>query len=99
MIEPFPKPPSSIHKPARLSRRKPVTIAACFEFDDGILFCADTKITADVKTNQTKIFPNDYTGPGSYCATVFVIAGSVPYAKAAIRECEKRIAKLDFLQT
>jgi len=73
-----------------------VTIAACLKFDDGVLFCADTKITTDIKTNQTKIFPNAYGGD-SYCATVFVIAGSVPYARASILECENRIAKLDFL--
>src|SRR5258707_1000009 len=70
---------------------EPVTIAACLKFDDGVLFCADTKITTDVKTNQTKIFANAYGGD-SYCATVFVVAGSVPYAKAAVIECENRIA-------
>ncbi len=82
----------------RLSKGGKVTIAACFKFDEGVLFCADTKITTDAKTNQTKIFAKDYTGPGSYCATVFVLAGSVLYARAAIADCESRIGGLDFSQ-
>jgi hypothetical protein len=75
-----------------------VTIAACFKFDDGIVFCADTKISTDVKTTRTKIFPNYYGGMGSLCATVFTLAGSVRYAQAAIGDCERRISKLDFSQ-
>jgi len=53
-----------------------MTIATCFEFDGGILFCADTKITREVKTTQTKIFDRVYDG--NYSATVFVLVGPVP---------------------
>lgn len=75
-----------------------MTIAACFEFDEGILFCADTKITTDMKTNQTKIFARIYPGEGGNCATVFALAGVVSYARAAIEDCESRISGLDFLR-
>jgi 20S proteasome alpha/beta subunit len=77
-----------------------MTIAACFRFDEGILFCADTKITRDIKTTQTKIFDHVYGGesePG-YCATVFVLTGVVPYAKSAIEHCEGGLGHLDFLK-
>ena len=72
-----------------------MTIAACFEFNGGILFCADTKITREMKTNQTKILSR--VSPSNYCASVFVLAGSVPYATVAIEQCESRMAQLDFL--
>ncbi len=32
-------------------RRKPVTIATGFAYDDGLVFCVDTKITTNIKTN------------------------------------------------
>ncbi len=73
-----------------------MTIAACFKFDEGILFCADTKITTDVKTNQTKIVATTYGRVGSNCATVFTFAGHLSYARAAITDCQRSISKLDF---
>jgi len=97
-VVPLPRRETHYHpNPDResLQPEKAMTIAACFEFDDGILFCADTKITSDVKTNQSKIFARVY--PDNYCATTFVLTGIVPYAKAAIEKCERRIAKLDSL--
>jgi hypothetical protein len=72
-----------------------MTIAACFEFEDGVLFCADTKITAQMKTTHTKIFDRVYEK--GHCASVFVLTGTVPYAKSAIESCESRIAKLDHI--
>lgn len=72
-----------------------MTIAACFEFEGGVLFCADTKITAQMKTTHTKIFDKVYEK--RHCASVFVLTGAVPYAKSAIESCEGRIAKLDHI--
>ncbi|HVB32812.1 MAG TPA: hypothetical protein VNJ52_00360 [Patescibacteria group bacterium] len=72
-----------------------MTIAACFKYDGGMVFCADTKITTSMKTLQTKIYRCLYGGEGSPCATVFVLAGSVPFARAAIADCEREIGKLD----
>jgi 20S proteasome alpha/beta subunit len=84
--------------PERLSKGEKVTIAACFKFDEGILFCADTKITTDAKTTQGKIYSNLYAGEGSPCGTVFALAGSVRYATSAIADCEGRISRLNFLK-
>lgn len=39
----------------RLSRRKRMTVAAGFMFDDGILFCVDTKVSTSIKTNESKL--------------------------------------------
>jgi hypothetical protein len=84
----------------RMPTSECMTIAACFKFDEGILFCADTKITREIKTTHTKIFNRVYgtENEPSYCATVFVLTGIVPYAKAAIEKCERRISRFDFLQ-
>lgn len=73
-----------------------MTIAACFKFDGGVLFCADTKITTDIKTNESKIFEKVYEG--GYCASVFVLTGATPFAKSAITRCENHISKLDHLE-
>src|SRR5258707_11713265 len=75
-----------------------MTIAIGFEFQDGVLFCADTKITTDVKTNESKIVSCWYgkSGQSSACVSVFTLAGSLPYARAAIEECEHAIDALDF---
>ena len=86
--------------PERQPKGENVTIAACFRFDEGILFCADTKITRDTKTEETKLFPRIYGGreAQNYCATVFAMSGTVSYAKAAIEDCESRLSTLDFLR-
>ncbi|HXD33143.1 MAG TPA: hypothetical protein VN643_18620 [Pyrinomonadaceae bacterium] len=75
-----------------------MTIAIGFEFNEGVLFCADTKITTDIKTNESKITTCWYGNKGESCAcvSVFTLAGNLPYARAAIEECEHAIAALDF---
>jgi 20S proteasome alpha/beta subunit len=89
MLRPLPKP----KRPERLPKPKPVTIALGFQFNDGLLFAADTKITTDVKTNQSKIayFRSDY------CAVTFALAGVLPYARSAIEKCEMELCQVDFL--
>jgi 20S proteasome alpha/beta subunit len=87
----FPNPDRERVKP-----REHMTIAACFKFDGGVLFCADTKITSDIKTNESKIFDKVYEG--GYCVSVFVLTGGIPFAKSVIAKCENRISKLDHLQ-
>lgn len=82
-------------KPKRKPKRPTVTIAAGFKFDQGILFCADTKITTDIKTDESKISALRY--PGGNCTTVFTFAGCVPYARMLVRRCEERITGLTSL--
>lgn len=69
-----------------------MTVAAAFKFDGGVLFCADTKITTGVKTDESKISTHIYKN--GKCATVFVFSGIVSYAHMAIRRCEEAIEKL-----
>lgn len=71
-----------------------MTIAAGFEFDGGIMLCADTKITADIKTNESKLFWEVYK---EKCVTAFAVsANDFGLAKAAVRECEDGIGKIHF---
>lgn len=72
-----------------------MTIAAGFAFKDGLLFCADTKITTDIKTNERKLFEQSYAD--GECFTVFAIsADDFNLAKAAIRDCEEAVGKIHF---
>ncbi len=81
-------------------RKKPVTVAIACAFQDGVLFCADTKITTgQQKAHESKIYPSDYGEPYKNGIAVFIVAGDTDYAAAAIEKCERAIAKLDFSST
>jgi hypothetical protein len=71
-----------------------MTIAAGFEFDGGIMLCADTKITADIKTNESKLL---WMIHKEKCVTVFAISATdFDLAKAAARQCEEAIGQIHF---
>lgn len=72
-----------------------MTIAIACEFDGGVTFCADTKISGRTKANETKIFASQW-GDLKNCVTVFTYAGGVSHATSAIRRCEHAISELDF---
>ncbi len=56
--------------------------------------CADTKITTQMKTNESKLFALEYKRNG--CVTVFgVAANDFDVAKGAIHDCENAVNKLD----
>ncbi len=99
----FPPPiricPKSHHpQTADRFRRKPMTVAAGFVYDEGLLFCVDTKISTDIKTNESKILYQTY-GDGK-CATAFAISGyDLKFAKAAIESCEGAILSVNFIDT
>jgi 20S proteasome alpha/beta subunit len=96
MVRPLPGPNHRRCVPERRLRKPTLmTIAIGFQFNDGVLFCADTKITTDVKTNESKIVYCGY-GKNNACVSVFALAGSLPYARAAIEKCENAVALLDF---
>ena len=78
-----------------------MTVAAGFECDDGLLLCADTKITTQIKTNESKLLFNLYDGEvtGQY-STVFAVASDdFDLAKAAVREYEEGIGRINFGKT
>jgi 20S proteasome alpha/beta subunit len=66
-----------------------VTIAAGFNFAEGVLFCADTRFTGAMALYETKIFTNEYP-----CGAKSVIAfsGSVSYAKMTIDKIHRELA-------
>ena len=78
----IPKPP----KPLRLPRRKALTIAAGFNFADGVMLCADTEMTVEglAKYHEQKIFPIDFGGKQSGPTAAFAITGLAGQAKRAI---------------
>src|ERR1700691_2879566 len=102
MIPTKPPPPPNricqkIRSPQTVSRprRKPMTVAAGFVYDEGLLFCVDTKISTDIKTDESKIVYRTY-GDGK-CATAFAISGfDLKFAKAAIESCEDAVLNIHF---
>jgi 20S proteasome alpha/beta subunit len=76
-------------------RRKPVSIGVAFVYDQGIVFCADTKISAAVKGNESKI--RFHLSKDSLCAMTFGMAGTDSiFLKAAVEACWERVKKMDF---
>jgi hypothetical protein len=76
-----------------------VTVAIACKFQDGLLFCADTKLsTGNEKRNESKIHWKRW-GPSNNSVSVFALAGDVDYAAAAIEKCERAIARLRFNET
>lgn len=76
-------------------RRKPVTVAIGYVYDEGIVFCADTKVTTSIKTNESKL--SYYESEDRHCALVFTMASDdVIFPKAAIAACWEMVGKMDF---
>src|SRR5436190_8464321 len=86
-IDPISKRPY----PLRLkSKRRPeMTIAAGFKLNDGLLICADTKITSDYQSDESKIFFRKSETNGS--VVVVAIAGAVDYAKACATKVQEAV--------
>lgn len=68
-----------------------MTIAAGFNFDSGVLLCADTKHTGQMALYESKILGKQYA---SKAVSLFAISGNVSYARMAVRRCESAINKL-----
>jgi 20S proteasome alpha/beta subunit len=76
-------------------RSRKMTIAAGFVYDDGLVFCVDTKITTTIKTNESKLLWNQYGD--NKCATVFAVsADDLKFAKSAVGFCVEAIGKNNF---
>jgi len=76
-------------------RRKPVSIGVAFVYKDGIVFCADTKVTSDIKSQESKIA--FHVSKDSLCALTFVMAGTdLIFLKAAVAACWEMVKKMDF---
>lgn len=76
-------------------KRKPVTVAIGIPYNDGIVFCADTKVDYPVKGNESKL--PFLTFDNGRCALQFAIAGNdINFPKSAITRCAEAIEKMDF---
>jgi 20S proteasome alpha/beta subunit len=72
-----------------------MSVAAAFEFDGGVMLCADTKLTAAIKMTDSKLFSRFYAD--GQCVTVFAVSASdFDLAKAAVRECEEDIEHINY---
>ena len=77
-----------------------MTVAIACAFQDGVLFCADTKITTgQQKTHESKIYVHRWGSESENGVSVFTVSGEATYAAMAIRKCERAIAELDFAAT
>lgn len=77
----------------RLSgRREAVTIAIGFRFDEGALFCADSKHVGGVNIYEPKVFTKEHNAE---LKSVFAFSGVTNTAKMAVQRCQKA---LDILQ-
>lgn len=92
MIAPKPRKPvdPKVYRP----RRKPVTIATGFVYDDGLVFCVDTKVTTSIKTNESKILWYS-TEDGQLCMAFAMAAEDLTFAKAAADSCWEFVKKMD----
>jgi 20S proteasome alpha/beta subunit len=72
-----------------------MTIAAGFVYDEGLILCADTKITTAIKTHESKLVECIYRD--RKCYTAFAVAANdLKFAKSAIDSCEEAVAKVNF---
>jgi hypothetical protein len=77
------------------AKRKLMTAAVGFVYDDGLVFAADTKVDYLVKGNESKL--PFLTFDEGRCALQFAIASNdINFAKSAITRCAEMIDKMDF---
>jgi 20S proteasome alpha/beta subunit len=88
------RPPERVRENIVQRRKvKRMTVAAGFDCDKGLVFCADTKITAAAKTEASKISFETYAN--GECATVFTISASdMNFAATAVRDCQEAVSKM-----
>jgi hypothetical protein len=88
------KPLSPVDPRVYRPRRKPVSIAIGYVYDEGIVFCADTKITTKIKTTESKL--DFFCSSNSYCAMTFAMASDdLNFPKSASRACWEMVKKMD----
>jgi hypothetical protein len=92
MIPPKPiSPDPRVYRP----RRKPVTIAVGFAYDSGLLFCADTKITTNIKTDESKITVLR-SDDGLCCMTFAISSDDINFPQSAISACWDLVNQMNF---
>ena len=80
------------HRKQRPLTGAPMTIAAGFRYDNGLLLCADTQYTSQIKFRGSKILPKSYSDGSK---SVFVIIGNPRYARMCVNVVEDTISDLE----
>ena len=81
-----PKPLRRLDPKMRRPRRKPVTVAIGYVYDEGIVFCADTKVSTTIKTNESKLA--FFCSSDGYCCMTFAMSSDDSiFLKAAVEAC------------
>ncbi len=89
------KPLTRIDPRVYRPRRKPVTVAIGIPYDEGVVFCADTKVMYTIKGNESKL--PSYSFDDGRCAILFAISSDdVNFPKAAISRCVEMVEKIEF---
>lgn len=72
-----------------------MTVAVGFVFDEGYLFCVDTKVSTTIKTNESKIVHYRYADGA--CATTFAISSDdLNFPRSACESCYEAVNKINF---
>ena len=72
-----------------------MTVAIGYVYDEGIVFCADTKVTTSIKTNESKL--QYFASDDGCCAMIFTMASDdVVFPKAAVTRCWEMVRTMDF---
>lgn len=88
--KPRPLPNPRVYRP----RRKPVTVAIGYIYDEGIVFCADTKVTTTIKTTESKL--QYFESDDRLCALIFTMASDDSvFPKSAVTACWEMVQKMD----
>ena len=69
-----------------------MTVAAGFRFADGLLICADSRITygTEFKSRGSKIFPYRFKASGN--KAIFTFSGDVAHARMCIQKAGRALA-------
>jgi len=89
------KPHTRVDPRVYRPRRIPVTIAIGFAYDKGLLFCVDTKVTTNIKTNESKIA--HFLSDNSLCSLTFAMSSTdLNFPRNAVERCWDAVKGMDF---
>jgi len=72
-----------------------MTIAIGFAYDEGMVFCADTKISTTIKTNESKIA--FFVSSDRWCSLTFAISGAdMEFARSSVDACWNLVKGMKF---
>jgi hypothetical protein len=89
--KPLPITDPRVYRP----RRIPVTIAIGFAYDTGLLFCVDTKVSTNIKTNESKLA--HFVSDDTLCSLTFAMSSTdLNFPRNAVERCWDAVKGMDF---